>query len=93
MIIAVCLPFLLDISLLLRNIVPDDLPRSRCPFTLYAQLSPAYVPQALMLELEEETQNPTGVWTISPPKLSLGGILLSKECGILLEIVETEGLK
>lgn len=46
-----------------------------------------------MQELEDELQNPSGVWTIKPPKLSIGGVLISKECGIIYEIKNTEGLR
>lgn len=46
-----------------------------------------------MAELESEIQNPTGIWTVPPPKLSITGILLSKECGILYELTNTEGLR
>ena len=46
-----------------------------------------------MQELEEETQRPTGIWTVKPPKLSLTGLLISKECGLMYEVVKTEGLR
>lgn len=43
--------------------------------------------------LEEEMQHPKGLPTVSPPKLSVSGVLISKECGIMFEIRETEGLR
>jgi hypothetical protein len=46
-----------------------------------------------MAELESEIQSPTGIWTVPPPKLSVTGVLLSKECGILYELTNTEGLR
>jgi hypothetical protein len=46
-----------------------------------------------MLELEEEIQKPTGIWTIDPPKLSVNGLLISKECGLMYEVTETDGLR
>jgi transmembrane E3 ubiquitin-protein ligase len=46
-----------------------------------------------MLELEDELQTPTGVSTIKTPKLALGGVLISTECGIMYEIMNTEGLR
>ena len=46
-----------------------------------------------MQELEDELQNPTGISTVSTPKLSVSGLLLSKECGILYEITNSEGLR
>jgi hypothetical protein len=46
-----------------------------------------------MQEVEDELQNPAGIWTVKPPKLSVGGLLISKECGIAFEVVNTEGLR
>ena len=46
-----------------------------------------------MQELEEEIQKPTGIWTIRPPKLSVNVLLISRECGIMYEIIESEGLR
>ena len=46
-----------------------------------------------MQELEEEIQKPTGIWTIRPPKLSVDVLLISRECGIMYEIIESEGLR
>jgi hypothetical protein len=72
---------------------PADSPKSTCPFTFYAQLHYVDVPEDLMQELEEETQRPTGIWTVKPPKLSLTGLLISKECGVIYEVTNTEGLR
>ncbi|KAF9054394.1 hypothetical protein BJ165DRAFT_1412859 [Panaeolus papilionaceus] len=71
----------------------SETPKSSCSFSFYAQMDPQPYPESSMLEVEEELQNPTGVWTISPPPLSLTGVLLSKECGILLKVTNTEGLR
>jgi hypothetical protein len=46
-----------------------------------------------MQELEEEIKKPTGSATIKMPKLSMDAILVSKECGILYQIYDTEGLR
>jgi hypothetical protein len=46
-----------------------------------------------MKELEDELHNPTGIHTVSPPGLSIDGILVSKECGVLYKISNTEGLR
>jgi transmembrane E3 ubiquitin-protein ligase len=51
------------------------------------------VPEVLMRELEEEVQKPTGSWTVKPPELSVRGVLISKECGILYEMQNTQGLR
>ncbi|KAF9005970.1 hypothetical protein BDQ17DRAFT_1423692 [Cyathus striatus] len=71
----------------------DEPPRSTCPFTFYAQMHPTGVPEHLMNDLEDEIQEPTGIWTVDPPKLSMTGILLSKECGLLFKVKDTEGLR
>ncbi|KIL69438.1 hypothetical protein M378DRAFT_69521 [Amanita muscaria Koide BX008] len=71
----------------------DETQKTACRFALYAQLKPVLVPAVLMQELEEETINPTGSATIKMPELSIDGILVSKECGILYEIHNTEGLR
>jgi len=71
----------------------EEAPKTTCSFTFHAQIHPVPVPEFFMQELEGELQNPTGIWTIPPPKLSIDGLLISKECGILFEITNTEGLR
>ena len=71
----------------------DEVPKTSCPFTFHAQIHSVGVPEHLMRELEDELQNPTGISTVSTPKLSVSGVLLSKECGILYEITNSEGLR
>jgi len=71
----------------------DEVIKSTCPFTLYAQIDWVEVSEALMQELEDEIQKPTGIWTVATPKLSIGGLLVSKECGVLYEVTNTEGLR
>lgn len=70
----------------------DESPKSTCPFTIYAQIEPAAVPEVLMQELEEEVQRPTGRSTVKPPKLTVHGVLISRECGLLYEVEDTQGL-
>ncbi|KZP30544.1 hypothetical protein FIBSPDRAFT_777298 [Athelia psychrophila] len=70
----------------------DETPKSTCPFTVHAQLEPTDVPSALLQELEEETQKPTGKWTVPVPKLSLRGVVVSQECGVLYEMKNISGL-
>ncbi|KAF9461528.1 hypothetical protein BDZ94DRAFT_1196082 [Collybia nuda] len=84
---------LIDAGVIDHDSNNDDPPKSTCPFTLHAQIHPVHVPEHLMLELEAEIQKPTGIWTIEPPKLSISGLLISKECGIMYEVTETEGLR
>lgn len=71
----------------------DEPPKSMCPFTFYAQLHAVNVSEDLMQELEEEAQRPTGISTVKPPKLTLTGLLISKECGLMYQLVKTEGLR
>jgi len=65
----------------------------KCLFNLYGQLDPTYVPKDLMEELERETERPTGITTVAPPKMILNGVIVSRECGILLKISDAKGLK
>lgn len=46
-----------------------------------------------MTELEEEIQKPTGASTVEPPRIAVDALFLSKDCGILYEIHEAEGLR
>ncbi|KAF8074721.1 hypothetical protein FPV67DRAFT_1665468 [Lyophyllum atratum] len=71
----------------------EEPPKSTCPFEFFAQIHAVPVPEYLMQELEEEIQKPTGIWTIDAPKLSVTGLLLSRECGLMFEVTETEGLR
>ncbi|KAG6850568.1 hypothetical protein H0H93_011767 [Arthromyces matolae] len=84
---------LIDAGIIDQDSSSDDPPKSSCPFTFYAQLQPVNAPEYLMQELEDELQKPTGIWTISPPKLVANGLLVSKECGVMFEMNDTEGLR
>ena len=70
----------------------DD-PQTTCRFAVFVQIRPVPVPETLMQELEEEIKHPTGSSTITVPKLSIDGVMISKECGILYQIEDTEGLR
>ncbi|KAG5643798.1 hypothetical protein DXG03_009621 [Asterophora parasitica] len=84
---------LIDAGIVDESTSNDEPVKSSCPFAFYAQIHPMGVPEYLMLELEDEIQKPTGIWTIDPPKLSITGLLVSKECGLMYEVNETEGLR
>ena|SRR6266508_1560026 len=71
----------------------DENLKTSCPFEFYAQVDAVPIPEDVMQELEEELQNPTGIHTPPPPQLSLKGLLVSKTCGLLYEISNTEGLR
>ena len=46
-----------------------------------------------MEELENEFNEPTGITTVRAPELSLEGVLLSQDCGILYEIKHAVGVQ
>ncbi|PPR03221.1 hypothetical protein CVT26_008069 [Gymnopilus dilepis] len=71
----------------------DEGAKVSCQFTLHAQIHPVPVPDYLMQALENELQNPTGITTVPAPKLSISALLVSKECGIMYEMKNTEGLR
>ncbi|KIY62720.1 hypothetical protein CYLTODRAFT_426698 [Cylindrobasidium torrendii FP15055 ss-10] len=62
-----------------------------CPFTVFAQLAPSHIPKFRMDALEEEMQHPTGAPVVKAPKMHLKGVLMSKECGLVLEIKDAKG--
>ncbi|KAG1723246.1 uncharacterized protein EDB91DRAFT_1240120 [Suillus paluster] len=63
-----------------------------CGFSVYAQIAPSEISVKDMEDLEDELQKPTGRWTVKRPPLKLNGVLLSRECGILYKLHDTEGL-
>ena len=64
-----------------------------CPFIFYGQLTPTHVPEKLMVELEQEIFDPSGISIVHPPKMALDGVLISKSCGILYHIDESAGTR
>ena len=46
-----------------------------------------------MEELESEYDEPTGITTVRAPELSLEGVLLSQDCGLMYEIQHAVGLQ
>ena len=80
-------------ELFLDFAVTDEGAKVSCQFTLHAQIHPVPVPDYLMQALENELQNPTGITTVPAPKLSISALLVSKECGIMYEMKNTEGLR
>ncbi len=57
------------------------------------QVNPSHISLAAMEHLEGEMEHPTGAPTVSAPKLSMSGVLVSKECGFMLEVKHIEGLR
>ncbi|KAJ3901773.1 hypothetical protein F5879DRAFT_966969 [Lentinula edodes] len=84
-------------NLIDAGIIEDSLedlpPKTACPFNLYAQIDSVDVPAYLIEAHEEEIQRPTGIRTNLPTRLTMKSILISKECGVLYEISDMEGLR
>lgn len=76
----------------MSNTHPDEGIKTSCPFSLYVALDLIKVPENLLREYEEEIQQPAGIWTVKPPPMSISGLLMSKECGILYEFHKAEGV-
>ena len=70
----------------------DGNPLTRCSFTFHGQIDPLFVPQGLIDEYEKEMGDPSGLPLESLPKLRLNGVLMSEECGILLELNDVTGI-
>lgn len=64
-----------------------------CDFTFHFQLKPSAIHPHEMAELEAELDNPTGLSTVRAPPLVLDAVLVSKNCGILIEMRNAKGLK
>ena len=76
-----------------EDVLTGDSPKTSCSFRFYGQLEASDVSQELMKELEDEINKPTGITTIKPPPLVMNGVLVSVECGMVLEITHAIGLK
>ncbi|KAF7309806.1 RING-type domain-containing protein [Mycena indigotica] len=83
---------LIDAGVIEQDLSLDEASKTSCTFSLYIAQDPVHVAEHLLAQLEEEIQHPTGVWTVRAPPMSLSGVLMSKECGILYEFHRTEGL-
>ncbi|KAJ7449681.1 hypothetical protein FB451DRAFT_1287670 [Mycena latifolia] len=83
---------LIDAGVIEQEATSDEAPKTSCSFSLYLVLDPVKVPERLLREFEEETQQPAGIWTVKPPPLSISGLLMSKECGMLYEFHKAEGV-
>ncbi|THV01301.1 hypothetical protein K435DRAFT_963633 [Dendrothele bispora CBS 962.96] len=84
---------MIDAGVIEQNKSSDDQPVTNCSFTFYAQLNSVNIPEVFMEEYEQEVQTPTGIRTANPPRMSLKGVLLSTECGMLYELDNMEGLR
>lgn len=64
-----------------------------CPFTLFAQLRASPISAPAMEEYEHELMDPTGIKTARPPPAILDGVLVSKECALLVVVNGAEALQ
>ncbi|CAE6462228.1 unnamed protein product [Rhizoctonia solani] len=64
-----------------------------CSFQLYSQIKAADFPVYLMQELESETEDPTGLRTVSRPPLKLNGLILSPDCAVALTFKDAVGMQ
>ncbi|KAF8604550.1 hypothetical protein BDV93DRAFT_491761 [Ceratobasidium sp. AG-I] len=64
-----------------------------CAFQLYGQIKPADFPVYLMQELESETEEATGVRTVSRPPLQFNGLILSPDCAVALNFKDATGMQ
>ncbi|KAH7341622.1 hypothetical protein B0J17DRAFT_647309 [Rhizoctonia solani] len=73
--------------------VEDNNSITTCAFQLYGRIKAADFPVYLMQELESETENPTGVRTVSRPPLKLNGLILSPDCAVALTFDDAVGMQ
>ncbi|KEP50684.1 putative RING finger protein [Rhizoctonia solani 123E] len=64
-----------------------------CSFQLYGQIKAAEFPVYLMQELESETEDPTGIRTVSRPPLKISGLILSPDCAVALTFDDAVGMQ
>nr|GAT55742.1 predicted protein [Mycena chlorophos] len=83
---------LIDAGVIAQDLGSGEMARTSCSFLLYIAQDPVPVSAHLLSQLEDEIRHPTGIWTVRAPPMSLDGLLMSKECGILYEFRRTEGL-
>lgn len=69
----------------------EEEPETVCSFSFYGQIEPARVPLVVLREIEAESIEPTGITTPPAPPMSLRGVLLSEECGMLFTISNVDG--
>lgn len=69
----------------------DEDPFTRCSFTFHGQLRHLLHHQDLVNEYERELSNPSGIPVGNLMKPSFDGVLMSEECGILLEMEDVSG--
>lgn len=64
-----------------------------CSYFLFAQLRPVTMSRAAMLEYEQELNEPTGAKTLHPPVPKIDGIIVSRDCALVIELRDVIGLQ
>lgn len=66
-------------------------PAVLCSFTLHGEMEAIHFPQVLIDEYERELRSPSGVPMKRVPPPRFNGVLVSKECGVLVEMETVVG--
>jgi hypothetical protein len=53
---------------------------------MFAQMRPSPIPASAMKDYERELTEPSGMRTAHPPPATLDGILISRECTLVIEV-------
>lgn len=70
----------------------EDKSVTQCSFTLHGRMDQIMAPQQSIDEYEREIENPSGIPLNQLPKPRFNGVLMSEECGVLLEVEGLEGI-
>jgi transmembrane E3 ubiquitin-protein ligase len=65
--------------------------RTTCPFRLYGFVRPVSQSQAAVDEVEKEQKEPSGIPVPVVAPLVIDAVLVSQECGLLIELEELQG--
>lgn len=60
---------------------------------MFVQMRPSPIPAHSMEEYEHELSEPSGIHTVWTPPPTLDGILISKECALIIEIKNATALQ
>jgi hypothetical protein len=69
----------------------EEDPLVKCAFSFHGHMEPLHISQNIVDEYEREMKEPSGIPIPKLPPPSFDGILMSKECGILLELTKSSG--
>ncbi|PVG04702.1 hypothetical protein CPB86DRAFT_777980 [Serendipita vermifera] len=62
-----------------------------CSFSFHGYVEPLHIPQNTVEEYERELKDPSGIPIPKLPRPTFDGILMSEECGIMLEFTKSSG--